>query len=138
VLALDVGDRRIGVARSDPLGILATPLEVYQRESSLEDARHIRQLMNREEASKVVVGLPVNMNGSEGPQAVKTREFAALLEENGISVVFWDERLSTVEAERRLIETKRRRKLPRYIDAEAAALILQSYLDYGARRLNLA
>jgi putative Holliday junction resolvase len=83
------------------------------------------------EASGVVVGLPKNMNGTEGPQAEKTREFAAAIAAEGLAVSLWDERLSTVEATRRMAERgRRRRDIQLHVDAEAAALILQTYLDH--------
>jgi putative Holliday junction resolvase len=79
----------------------------------------------------VVVGLPKNMNGSEGPQAEKTREFADTLTARGLTIHLWDERLSTVEATRRMVEQRhRRRGIQQRIDSEAAALILQTYLDF--------
>jgi putative holliday junction resolvase len=132
LLGLDVGDRRIGVALSDPTGLLATPLEVYTRRGIDEDMRHIAGLVREHETQGVVVGLPVNMNGTEGPQAAKTREFAEGLASAGLDVLMWDERLSTVEAERRMAESGRRKKRggPLRSDAEAAAVILETYLDY--------
>jgi putative Holliday junction resolvase len=89
-------------------------------------------LVREHEAQGVVVGLPVNMNGTEGPQAVKTREFAEALASAGMPVLMWDERLSTVEAERRMSEGRRRKKrgVLQRSDAEAAAVILETYLDY--------
>lgn len=132
LLGLDVGDRRIGVAVSDPTGLLATPLEVYTRRGEREDVAHIASLAQEYEVAGVVVGLPVNMNGTEGPQALKTREMAERVADQGLDIVMWDERLSTVEAERRMIEGKRRKRrgLLQRSDAEAAAVILESYLDY--------
>lgn len=130
-LGLDVGDRRIGVAVSDPTGSLASPVEVYHRRSADADVQHILELVNEYDAERVVVGLPKNMNGTEGPQAEKTRSFADALTVNGLSVALWDERLSTVEATRRLVEQRHRRKgIQNRIDSEAAALILQTYLDH--------
>jgi putative Holliday junction resolvase len=130
-LGLDVGDRRIGVAVSDPTGSLARPVETYERRSVRADVQHIVDLAGEYDAIKVVVGLPKNMNGTEGPQAEKTRDFAAALAERGLSIDLWDERLSTVEASRRLIEQRRRgRRLQERLDSEAAAVILQTYLDH--------
>jgi putative Holliday junction resolvase len=130
-LGLDVGDRRIGVAVSDPTGSLASPVGVYHRRSADADVQHILELVNEYDAERVVVGLPKNMNGTEGPQAEKTRSFADTLTVNGLSVALWDERLSTVEATRRLVEQRhRRRGIQNRIDSEAAALILQTYLDH--------
>lgn len=130
-VGLDVGDRRIGVAVSDPTGSLASPVEVYQRRGPSQDVQHVVDLVHEYEASAVVVGLPKNMNGTEGPQAEKTREFADALETQGLSVALWDERLSTVEATRRMVEQRRKRRgIQQRIDSEAAALILQTYLDH--------
>ncbi len=131
LLGLDVGDRRIGVAVSDPTGSLASPVEVYHRKSAQADIQHVIDLAQELEANGVVVGLPKNMNGSEGPQAEKTREFADALTAQGLAVHLWDERLSTVEATRRMVEQRhRRRGIQQRIDSEAAALILQTYLDF--------
>ena len=131
LLGLDVGDRRIGVAVSDPTGSLASPVEVYHRRDDERDAKHVVDLAAEYEADGIVVGLPKNMNGSEGPQAEKTREFAQLLGAHGLGVALWDERLSTVEATRRMVEQRhKRRGIQQRIDSEAAALILQTYLDH--------
>ncbi len=133
LLGLDVGDRRIGVAVSDPTGSLATPIEAYWRRDLPSDVRHIAGLADELGVSGIIVGLPINMNGTEGPQAEKTRSFADALAAAGLEVTLWDERLSTVEAKRRLIEVggKRRRRIRELIDAEAAALILETYLDHA-------
>jgi putative holliday junction resolvase len=131
LLGLDVGDRRIGVAISDPTGSLASPVEVYHRRDTAADTQHVLDLADELEANGVVVGLPKNMNGTEGPQAEKTREFADTLTARGLTVHLWDERLSTVEATRRMVEQRhRRRGIQQRIDSEAAALILQTYLDF--------
>lgn len=135
-IGLDVGDRRIGVAISDPTGWLASPVEVYHRRDLKGDVQHVLDLVNEHEANAVVVGLPKNMNGSEGPQAEKTREFADALIAQGLVVSLWDERLSTVEVTRRMAEGRGKRRghgrsgSRQWVDAEAAALILQAYLDY--------
>ncbi|MGH2442244.1 MAG: Holliday junction resolvase RuvX [Chloroflexota bacterium] len=130
-VGLDVGDRRIGVAVSDPTGSLASPVEVYQRRGNSMDVLHIVDLVKEYEAGGVVVGLPKNMNGTEGPQAEKTRGFSDALVDQGIAVTLWDERLSTVEATRRMVEQRHtRRGIQKRIDSEAAALILQTYLDH--------
>jgi len=130
-LGLDVGDRRIGVAVSDPTRSLARPVEVYRRRSVPADVRHILDLVHEYDAGGVIVGLPKNMNGTEGPQAEKTRDFADALAYRGLTIHLWDERLSTVEAARRLSEQRRRgRSLRDRLDSEAAAVILQTYLDH--------
>lgn len=137
MLGLDVGDRRIGIAVSDFTGSLATPIETYRRRTPEQDVQYITRLAEENEASKIVVGLPKNMDGTEGEQAAKTRAFAGRLEHSA-PVLFWDERLSTAEATRRLLEVggRRSRDLRKSVDAEAAAVILESYLDHlrlGAR-----
>ncbi|HEX8919081.1 MAG TPA: Holliday junction resolvase RuvX, partial [Chloroflexota bacterium] len=130
LLGLDVGDRRIGVAISDPMGVIASPVSVYRRTDDRRDADHIASLVQELEASGVVVGLPINMDGTEGPQAHKTRQFAHVLQQRGLEIRFWDERLSTMEATRLLTEQRHtRRKVRSRVDMTAAALILQSYLD---------
>lgn len=137
LLALDVGDRRIGIAVSDPTGLLATPVEVYVRRGKDADVAHLRSAADEYDAEGFIVGLPVNMNGSEGPQAAKTRDFAGALGAAGYPVLLWDERLSTVEAERRMAEAgrKKRRGAVMRSDAEAAAVILETYLDALRQRV---
>jgi putative pre-16S rRNA nuclease len=131
LLGLDVGDRRIGVAVSDPTGSLATPVTVYHRRDLSRDVQSMLALMHEYEASGFVVGLPRNMNGSEGPQAEKTREFAAALSSAGATITLWDERLSTIEANRRITEVRPRgRKKKQHVDDEAAAVILETYLEH--------
>lgn len=131
LVALDVGDRRVGIAVSDPTGLLATPVEVYIRRGTGADIEHLRSVADEYEAQGFVVGLPMNMNGSEGPQAAKTREFAHALGRDDRAVLLWDERLSTVEAERRMAEAGRKKRKGAVMrsDAEAAAVILETYLD---------
>lgn len=130
LICLDVGDRRIGVAASDPTGLLATPVEIYQRRDVEQDVQHVVDLVSEYDGREIVVGLPKNMNGSEGPQAEKTRDFADALKARGLPVVFWDERLSSVEVERQMDRRSRRRGVRRWIDDRAAAVILQTYLDH--------
>ncbi len=129
--ALDVGDRRIGVAVSDELGLTAQGLSVVRRTNLEADMRALRECFEPYTPTTIVVGLPRNMNGSEGPQAGKVRRFATDLEQSlGLPLVFWDERLSTVAAERVLIEGNvRRAKRKHVIDKVAAVVILQGYLD---------
>jgi putative Holliday junction resolvase len=108
---------------------------MFQRRDPEYDVQHVLQLVADYEATGVVIGLPKNMNGSEGLQAEKTRDFADSLAARGVPVSLWDERLSTVEATRRLVEQHRRRRgIQERIDAEAAALILQTYLDHARIR----
>ena len=132
VLALDVGDKRIGIAVSDPLGITAQGLETYNRTGDIEkDAEYIANFAKKYVPVRLLFGMPRNMDGTEGFRAERTRRFAALVaEKTGAEVVFVDERLSTVEAYTYmnitgLPGTKRKGK----IDALSAQIILQSYLD---------
>ncbi|GFN23232.1 Holliday junction resolvase RuvX [Thermanaeromonas sp. C210] len=132
VMGLDVGEKTIGVAVSDPLGWTAQGVTTLKRGERLEeDLRALEALAKEYGVDQVVVGLPRNMNGSLGPQAEKVLAFIrAAREFLGLPVVPWDERLTTVEAERLLVEadlSRRRRK--RIVDRLAAVLILQSYLD---------
>lgn len=136
ILCLDVGDRRIGVAVSDPLGITAQPLDTYTRVGYGPDSRHIAALAGRYGTDRVLCGLPRNMDGSQGFQAGKVRDFAAVLEGAGLRVSYWDERMTTVAAERALIEGGVRREQRRQkVDMVAAAVILQAFLDAGGLSL---
>jgi putative Holliday junction resolvase len=135
VIGLDFGEKRIGLAVSDPCRGMARPLDVIERHSLSEDVARIGEMAKRRGASKMVVGLPLNMDGSVGPQARRARRFAARLRrELGLEVTLWDERLTSVEAERALLHAgegrSRRRELR---DAVAAALVLQGYLDAQRR-----
>ena len=134
VLGLDVGDVLIGVAISDPLRIIAQGLESIKRADTKSDVNAVRHLVNQYEVGEIVVGLPRMMDGETGIQAQKVLNFVeSLRAEVKISVVLWDERLTTVAANRALIEanmSRRRRK--KVVDKVAAALILQGYLDSRA------
>ena len=129
-LGLDIGERRIGVAVSDEMGTIASPVGMIRREGDV--ARELRELVARYGAVRLVAGLPVGLSGREGPQAAAVREFTdALAAEIDVPLEYWDERLSTAVAERSLIEGGHRRKARKgKIDAVAAAVILQGYLDY--------
>lgn len=131
VLALDIGEKRIGVSISDELGITAQGLDTINRTKLNEDIEKIRQLVESTGITEIVVGLPLNLDGSEGQSAQKATDFAILLRRDlGVNVILWDERLSTVAAEKSLLEgdlSRRRRKHLR--DQVAATLILQGYLD---------
>jgi len=131
MIGLDFGERRIGVAISDVRGVTARALPVIERESAAKDVARIRELAASRKVQKIIMGLPLNMDGSCGPAARRTRRFASLLRrELGIEVVMWDERLTTVEAERNLIAGGQRRQRRRALrDGIAASLILQQYLD---------
>ena len=132
-VALDVGDVRIGVAISDMLGITANPRETYVRKGKTfeDDINYFVKYAKEEDADAFVIGLPMNMDGTEGPRAEVTREFGeALKEASGLQVIYVDERLTTVSAERMLIGADvRREKRKQVIDKVAATIILQSYLD---------
>lgn len=130
ILALDVGDRRIGIALSDETQLIATPHSVYTRVGWGPDVKHIQKLYNDNKAVLVVCGLPRNMDGSVGFQAEKVQSFAEQLIKAGLPVVFQDERLSTVSAHQALIEGGMRRDDRKgTVDKVAAAVILQTYLD---------
>jgi putative Holliday junction resolvase len=128
-LGLDVGDSRIGVALSDPLGVLATPLTIVTRKDIEADVEAVLAIVRQHEVGSIIVGLPRNMDGSEGAQAEKVRDFAnELSQRTDIRVVFQDERLTTVQAKRVIRDARKTGPGTRY-DAAAAALILQAYLD---------
>ena len=136
ILALDVGDKRIGIALSDQLHLTAQGLETYVRGTDVEvDVHHIEEVCRAHDVAYIVCGLPRNMNGTIGPQAEKVMVFATLLHDRtGLEVVYEDERLTTVLAERALLEADlSRRKRRKVIDKMAAVTILQSHLDANAR-----
>ncbi len=131
IIGLDIGDKRIGIAISDPLGITAAGLETIERRNSRVDVEVVKQIAERHGATQIVVGLPLNMDGSSGDQADRIRSFASkLARETGLPIVYEDERLSTVSAIRTLtlqgVDTGRSREL---VDRQAAAIILQKFLD---------
>ena len=130
MLGIDSGERRVGVAICDALGVVATPLGLIERPRRAALAA-IAEIARREGVEQIVVGLPLSLNESEGPQAQRARSFGrALKTTTRLPVVFWDERFSSIEADRRMIEagwSRRRRDARR--DAAAAAIILQDYLD---------
>jgi putative Holliday junction resolvase len=129
ILGLDMGDSRIGVALSDPLGIMASPLTIISRTDEEADIEAIINIARQNDVGRIVIGLPLSMDGSLGTQANKVKEFAAELScQIDIPVEFKDERLSTVSAKRIVRNVRKTNRETRY-DAAAAALILQSYLD---------
>ena len=135
ILALDVGDRRIGIAVSDSLGLTAQPIETYTRVGYGPDTRHIAALAAQHDTSRILCGLPRNMDGTQGGQAQKVREFAAQLEQAGLSVEYYDERMTTMVAESALLEANMSRAdRKKKVDMVAAVVILQSYLDAQAAR----
>ena len=135
IVALDIGDVRIGVAVSDPTRTVASPVEVITRIGWGPDTRAIKAICDRYETVLVVSGLPLNMDGSEGFQARKVLEFCTQLKKIGLNVIFQDERLSTVFAEEILIEggvSRGNRK--KVVDKIAATVILQQWLDSQSNR----
>ena len=139
LLALDVGDRRVGVAVGDMTVRLARPLTIIVRRSKREDFAKIAWLVEEHGATGLVVGYPLNMDGSVGSQARRVQRYAAALEQAvPVPIILWDERLSSDEAAERLRaadgDRRRRRK---YLDDAAAAVILQEYMDaQGSRQKN--
>lgn len=135
-LGLDVGDKRIGVAVSDPLGWTAQPLTVIHRSGTAKDVAALQEATEGIEVDRVVAGLPLQLDGREGTQAARVRRFCqALTEATGLEVIYQDERLTTVQSERLLTSagvSRERRK--GVLDKMAAALILQSWLDGQAHR----
>ena len=131
IMALDVGSKRIGVALSDPLKITAQGLQTFQRTALEEDIKGLWKLIDEHEVSQLVVGLPKNMDGSIGFKAEEVQQFIAdLTAERKIDVIWIDERLTTVSAERVLLEADvSRAKRKKVIEKMAAVVILQSYLD---------
>ena len=129
-LGLDVGSKTIGLAVSDELGWTAQPLKTVRREQWDRDMAEVRKVMVECNITHLVVGLPLNMNGSEGPSAVEARKVGQALNGPGLEIVYWDERLTTVAASKSLIETNAsRKKRKEVIDQVAASLILQGWLD---------
>jgi putative Holliday junction resolvase len=130
VLGIDPGEARVGMAISDPGGAIAVPIGVYARKGD-RDAEEIAAIAHRELAELIVVGLPILLDGAVGLQARRARRLAHKVERaSGLPIVFWDERFTTLDAERHLLDSgmsrKRRRKS---VDATAATIILQEYLD---------
>lgn len=134
VLGLDYGSKTVGVAISDPLGLTAQGVETIWRkqENKLRQTlARIEELISEYQVERIVVGYPKNMNNTVGERALKSLEFKEKLEKRtGLPVVLWDERLTTVEANRTLMEAKvRRENRKQYLDELAAIFILQGYLD---------
>lgn len=134
IMGLDYGSKTVGVAVSDTLLITAQSLEIIRRESEnklRKTLARIEQLIKEYEVDKLVLGLPKNMNNSEGIRVEKTKEFKDMLERRtGLEVILWDERLTTVAADRAMMEAGiRREDRKNYVDKIAATFILQGYLD---------
>jgi putative Holliday junction resolvase len=138
LLGLDVGTKTIGMALSDVTRSVATPFDTIRRTKFTADAKTIREVVEKNQVGALVIGFPLNLDGSEGPRAQSTRAFARNLAAHvTVPMVFWDERLSTAAVERHLIEADASRKRrAEVIDRMAAAYILQGALD-RLRRLEL-
>jgi len=132
LMGLDLGSKTIGLAIADPTGVIASPLATIRRRKFTDDARALVKIIDARNVGGLVFGLPVNMDGEEGPRCQSTRQFAAnFLERRGIGIAFWDERLSTSAVEKFLIgeADMTRKRRAEVIDKMAAAYILQGALD---------
>lgn len=134
LIGLDVGEKTIGMAFSDPSFKIATPFETLRRTKFRQDMEKLKRIFNAHDVGGLVVGLPINMNGTEGPRCQSTRAFAGnLLGEIDLPLVFWDERLSTAAVTRTLIDADlSRQRRSQVVDKLAAAYILQGLLDFLA------
>ena len=134
ILALDHGTKRVGVAVSDEMYIIAQPLEYIAPEPFAAFLARLRQIISEKEIGQILVGMPRNMDGSYGPAALKVRAFVAALKDAvTIPIKLWDERLTSTQAQRFLIQGGvRREQRKEKVDKTAAAILLQSYLDSGA------
>jgi putative Holliday junction resolvase len=131
-LGLDIGSKTIGLALSDVTGMLASPMETIRRRKFTEDVRRLKEIIAGEDVGALVLGLPISMDGTEGPRCQSVRDFGRnLLQNIDIAIAFWDERLSTAAVQRVLIKeadmTRKRRA--EVVDKMAAAYILQGALD---------
>jgi putative Holliday junction resolvase len=134
-MGLDVGTKTVGVAVADELGLTAQPLTVLRRSNLKADLAELSKLAAEREVDRFVIGLPLNMDGSEGPRAEATRRFGdALAKASKLAIIYQDERLTTVAAERALLEADvSRGKRREVIDQVAATIILQGWLDAQPR-----
>ena len=130
-MALDYGEMRIGIAFSDLLNIIANGYETYTRRGEQVDIDYLTKLAREREVDTIILGLPVNMDGTEGERAQATRDFGTKLQQaSGLAIKYFDERLTSASAERLLIEADmRREKRKQVIDKVSATIILQNYLD---------
>src|SRR6185295_4161476 len=131
VLAIDHGTKRMGIALSDETATIAQPLEFILAEPFTDFLARLKQLIVEKQVDQILVGMPRNMDGSYGPAALKVQEFVAVLKETiAVPIKTWDERLTSAQANRMLIQADvRRDKRKQRVDAAAAAILLQSYLD---------
>ncbi len=139
IMGLDFGSKTVGVAISDPLLITAQGIEIIRRKEENKLRRtlaRIEELIVEYEVTEIVLGLPKNMNDTEGPRAQLSREFKEMLERRtGLTVTMWDERLTTVEADSIMMEAGiRRENRKEYVDMIAAQLILEGYMEYGRNK----
>ncbi len=139
IMGLDFGSKTVGVAISDPLFLTAQGIEIVRRKAPAklrQTLARINELKEEYEVGKIVLGFPKNMNNTEGERCEKTLEFKEMLEKRtGLEVVLWDERLTTVEADRTMMQVGiRRENRKEYVDELAAIFILQGYLDYQSRQ----
>jgi putative Holliday junction resolvase len=140
ILALDHGTKRVGVAISDEMQMIASPLEFIPAEPFASFLTRLKEIIREKQVDQILVGMPRNMNGSYGPAAAKVQEFVAVLKETiAIPIKLWDERLTSTQANRFLIQAEvRRDKRKEKVDKTAAAILLQSYLDsFSANKANL-
>ncbi len=135
ILAIDHGTKRIGLAISDELGVIALPLEFVPAEPFAGFLARLKELTQEKQVEMLLVGMPRNMDGSYGPAALKVQEFTAVLRDSvAIPIKTWDERLTSAQANRFLIQAEMRRdKRKQKVDQTAAAILLQSYLDSFAQ-----
>lgn len=138
VLGIDFGDRRIGLALSDPLRMTAQMLGQYERQTPEKDREYFMDLIRRHQISEIVIGLPLRMNGTEGSRVEKTKVFGDWLREAvNINIHYWDERLTTIQAMAILNEQNfKMKKKKRFKDQVSAALILSSYLESHRKNSN--
>jgi putative Holliday junction resolvase len=131
IIALDIGTVRIGIATSDIMEIIASAYEVYRRKNLDVDVKYIAELVSKLDAGEIVIGLPLKLDGTEGQSVEMAKSFGEKLSElTNVPIVYQDERLSTVSAQRILIESgMRREKRKDKVDSIAATFILQTYLD---------
>ncbi|OFI05422.1 putative holliday junction resolvase [Clostridium acetireducens DSM 10703] len=131
VLGLDIGDKTIGIAISDPLGYIAQGITTIRRTSDTKDIEELKSICNEYKVENIVAGLPKNMNGTLGPQSEKVISFCDLIKENiNLPIIMWDERLTTVAANKAMLEADlSRAKRKKLVDKVAATYILQGYLD---------
>ena len=135
LLAIDHGDKRVGIAASDPLGMMAHPLEFILAEPFDAFLERLQEILAERETEQIIVGMPRNMDGSIGSQALKVEDFVAILRKSvTVPVCTWDERLTTVMAEDKLREAGMSvRTAKKKVDAAAAAVMLQDYMDSFSR-----